>query len=211
MTTDRSTVLSSLGWLAILAILGSAALAPGPARAEERKQVLVLHSYHKGLRWTDAEDAGISSVLGTRPELDVHTEYMDTKRHPDDAHQRTLLALYRTKFRGILFAAVLATDDAAYAFAVANRELLFPHAAVVFCGANYYTDPEDDRLRDVVTGVLEDFDIPNTLRAALSLQKDVRRVVVINDRTVRSLRHHDRLSGGDHGYRASRPSRFASC
>ncbi|HEX9402769.1 MAG TPA: hypothetical protein VF912_21925 [Anaeromyxobacter sp.] len=81
----------------------------------------------------------------------------------------------------------------------------------LFCGVNNYTDPEDDRLRDVVTGVLEDFDIPNTLRAALSLQKDVSRVVVINDRTVRSLRHHDRLSGGDHGYRASRPSRFASC
>lgn len=92
--------------------------------------MLVLHSYHKGLRWTDAEDAGISSVLGARPELDVHTEYLDTKRHPEDAYQRTLLALYRTKFPGIPFAAVLATDDAAYAFAVANRELLFPHAAV---------------------------------------------------------------------------------
>src|SRR6266498_5095336 len=90
MTTERSTVLSSLGCLGILAILGSAALAPCPARAEERaeerKQVLVLHSYHKGLRWTDAEDAGISSVLGARPELDVHTEYLDTKRHPDDAY-----------------------------------------------------------------------------------------------------------------------------
>jgi signal transduction histidine kinase len=173
--------------LALVAAASALALAPRVSRAAERRPVLVLHSYHKGLRWTDSEDAGMSSVLAARPDLEVHTEYMDSKRVEGEAHESALLSYYQGKFRGVRFAAVLVSDDAAYNFALAHRAALFPDAPIVFCGVNYFTDPEDDRLRDVVTGVVEAFDAGATVRAAMRLQNDVRRVVVVNDRTVTGL------------------------
>ena len=39
---------------------------PAPGHSDGKKNVFVLHSYHKGLAWTDSEDAGIQSVL-TKP------------------------------------------------------------------------------------------------------------------------------------------------
>ena len=47
-------------------------LLPARALAQDMKHVLVLHSYHKGLAWTDSEDQGIRAALQARAgELEV--------------------------------------------------------------------------------------------------------------------------------------------
>ena len=52
---------------------------------QNRKHILVLHSYNQGLDWTDSENEGIASILRPRSrDIEVYTEYMDTKRFPDD-------------------------------------------------------------------------------------------------------------------------------
>jgi hypothetical protein len=66
-----------------------------PSYAQDKKRVFVLHSYHKGLAWTDSEDAGIQSILKTQDDIEVFTEYMDTKRVADARHYGILAELFR--------------------------------------------------------------------------------------------------------------------
>lgn len=56
-----------------------------PRMREGKKHILVLHSYHEGLPWVDSINAGIFSVLRTEKNLELHLEYMDTKRYIDQA------------------------------------------------------------------------------------------------------------------------------
>jgi hypothetical protein len=63
-------------------------------RANQRKHVLVLHSYHQGLGWTDRITKGIKSALhDTDQEIELYFEYMDTKRIYDDQHLQNLREL----------------------------------------------------------------------------------------------------------------------
>lgn len=48
-----------------------------------RNQVLIIHSYHSGLTWTDAVTSGIRDAL-SRSDSDIHisVEYLDARRYP---------------------------------------------------------------------------------------------------------------------------------
>src|SRR5690349_21761108 len=70
-----------LASIAVIFIL--AALIPLPAFGQEgpQKHLLVLHSYHRGYKWTDDITLGIEAALqGGGKTVSVHYEYMDTKR-----------------------------------------------------------------------------------------------------------------------------------
>ena len=44
------------------------------------KEVLLLHSYNKGLKWSDGISEGVNEVFSNYPEFEVTTEYMDSKK-----------------------------------------------------------------------------------------------------------------------------------
>lgn len=159
-----------------------------PAEAGDQRHILIVHSYHKGLRWTDTVDAGMIATLAQHKlAFEIHTEYLDTKRSSDEQHYLQMRDLFRNKFRTFRFSAILVSDDDAYTFMLRFRDELFPGVPVVFCGVNYFSDFTDDRLHDVYTGVVESFDIPATLRVALQLHPETRRVVIINDRSTTGM------------------------
>jgi PAS domain S-box-containing protein len=158
------------------------------ASADSRKQVLILHSYHKGLQWTDSEDDGIRSVLKTRQEqLEVHTEYMDTKRVADERHYGTFAELLRKKYGNVVFDAIIVSDEDAFSFMLRYHDALFPNVPVVFCGLNFLDASTIEKHRTGYTGVVEAYDIRNTLRTALKLHPDTYRIIVINDRSATGL------------------------
>jgi hypothetical protein len=81
------------------------------------KHVLVLHSYNKGLTWTDSEDDGIRSVLQKHAaDIEVHTEYLDAKNVFDDEYRRLFFELLKHKYASMTLGVVIASDDAAYQF-----------------------------------------------------------------------------------------------
>ena len=162
-------------------------LLPARALAQDMKHVLVLHSYHKGLAWTDSEDQGIRAALQARAgELEVHTEYLDSKTVKSEDYDRRFSALLEAKYASIPLKAVISTDDDAYAFYLRNRAL-FRGAPLVFCGVNYFQESQLKGREDLVTGVIEAFDIPATLETALRLHPGTKRVVIINDSTTTGL------------------------
>ncbi len=168
-------------------LLPCVALFHTDAVSHGKKQILVLHSYNKGLEWTDNEDEGIMSVLRSHlDDLEVHTEYIDSKRVDLSTFSSGYFRYLQKKYESTEFEVIITTDDDALNFMLWNRPGLFPGVPIVFCGVNYF---DDSRLKadHTLTGVVEAFDIPATLRVALRLQPETSKIVVINDRTTTGL------------------------
>jgi PAS domain S-box-containing protein len=168
-------------------------LAPAPpflnmGFCQVRKHILVLHSYNKGLDWTDNEDKGIASILEPHSlDTEIYTEYLDTKRFPDARRYPSFFDFLKQKYASTAFDAVICSDDNAFDFLLKYHNPLFPGVPILFCGVNYFNDSLLKGNRDMITGVVESFDIPDTLRTALRLHPNTSRVVVINDRTTTGL------------------------
>ncbi|WP_243361032.1 ABC transporter substrate binding protein [Fundidesulfovibrio terrae] len=172
---------------ALLAVAAMLLLSATGAFPQDKRRILVLHSYHKGLAWTDSVDAGMMSVLGAAPHVDVFTEYMDTKRVHESRDDARLADFLKDKYARVRFDAVIASDDDAFQFLLDKRATLFPNAPVVFCGVNFFDEDKLAGKRDFFTGVVEAYDVRNTLRTALALQPGTYRIVVINDRSATGL------------------------
>lgn len=181
--------------LAVLAV-AAVAVAPVSASGEEipHKHLLVLHSYHLGYKWTDDITEGIRAALRDEGKtVDVHYEYMDTKRTSDPAYFRLLAETYRYKFRGARFDVIIATDNDAFDFLIAYRDLLFPGTPVVFCGVNDFEPPQLEG-KKLFTGVNEAPDFRATIDLALRLHPDTRRIVVVNDTTTTGRALHEEIA-----------------
>jgi PAS domain S-box-containing protein len=162
------------------------ALSMGMATAAsdgEKRHVLLLNSYHFGMDWTDGETAGVQEVLGKsgRP-VELHIEYMDTKRLSNETHFDNLRQLLKYKYQNIRFSAILATDNDAFNFLKAYRGQLFGDVPVVFAGVNFFNDRMLDGF-DHVTGVAETIETDQTIALMHQLYPKARRIVVVVDDT----------------------------
>lgn len=170
---------------------------PGACLAGLQK-VLILHSYHQGLSWTDNLTGGMMPVLEGGDDLEIHVEYMDTKRHPPKDSFGFLEALYRDKYGSTRFDVILLSDNNALSFVVSRRETLFAGVPVVFCGINNYKAGLLRGYRDI-TGVTEDIDVAGTIRLARRLLPGLRNLVVVNDQTPTGLANQEKFQAAVNG------------
>lgn len=155
------------------------------AWSDEREpaRVLVIHSYHKGFAWTDDIMRGMDDVFSQSGlETEIYVEHMDTKRFQPEASFAYLEEMFRRKYRRIAFDVLLLSDNNALTFVLSRRDPLFPNVPIVFCGINNFHEALIDG-QLAITGVAEEIDVAGTVSLALRVMPDVRRFVVINDRT----------------------------
>lgn len=149
---------------------------------KDRKEILVLHSYHSEMPWVKLEEQGIKSAFQQEKQAVLFIDYMDTKYNIAPDYLDSLYKFYEQKYKGKKFDAVIVTDDAAYDFAVTYQQEIFPLTPIIFCGVNSFNEA-DIKEKEWVTGIIEDIDIKSTIDVALSLQPQVKKIVVINDET----------------------------
>lgn len=167
--------------IVLLLLLGS----PVPtvlASDSPNKQILLLHSYNIGYKWTDAITASVQKVLSKEQGFDLHIEYLDTKRHSSLKYLDFKLEYLNAKYEQSQFEVILCADNSALSFLLDNRKRLFPKVPIVFCGINSFT-PELLQGYDNITGVNEDVNIRKTIELMLSLHPKAERITVINDET----------------------------
>ncbi|HUU50530.1 MAG TPA: ABC transporter substrate binding protein, partial [Nitrospinota bacterium] len=162
------------------------------AYQHDHKHVLVLNSYHKGYVWSDKIMEGILSVLESeKKNIDIHIEYMDTKRIHDDTHFQNLYELIKHKFSGFKFDAILTSDDNAFHFLLKYKKKLFPDVPAVFCGIE---DFKEANLHKDITGVVEDYDLRGTINIALKLHPNIKEIFVISDKTRSGQIHIEKVN-----------------
>ncbi|CAH1210267.1 hypothetical protein PAECIP111892_03447 [Paenibacillus auburnensis] len=162
---------------------------PASVSAEELppKNVLVLHSYHKGFAWTDDQGAGIEETLKNAPEQPViYSEYMDWKRYPGKDNLKQFYQTIKLKYQSMHIDAIITTDDAALNFAIKYRQEILDNAPVIFSGIN---ELGVEGLHDLnnITGVIEKINPAHTVQMALEINPSLRKVYVLYDNTESGL------------------------
>lgn len=145
--------------------------------------ILVLHSYHWGFAWTDQVMEGMRAVLDASGlPLEIHVEYMDTKRQPPAKIFPLLVPVLAAKYHDTTFDVILSSDNNALDFLLEHGDALFPNVPIVFCGINNYSD-QLVASRANITGVAEDFDLHALTNLILELHPDADVIAVISDDT----------------------------
>jgi two-component system sensor histidine kinase/response regulator len=183
MDNCRVKFISCAALFLFLALAGPVSVRPAEATPHPTRHLLLLHSYHKGMKWVDDITTGFTQTVQDRfPGVEFHVEYMDTKRVVGAEHLENLYRDYRYKAARQKYDLVATADDAALRFALRHQRELFPDTPLVFCGVNNFS-PELIAGNQHVTGILEKLSVRETVETALALQPGMKRMYIINDRT----------------------------
>lgn len=171
--------ISSKNAVLFVLFLWSIAYAPSFA-VEPNKNILVLNSYHAGFEWTDDVLKGIHSVFKRNDRTDLFIEFMDTRRFDKKKYLEIVNTYLASKYVNdteTKIDLIICSDDNALDFLLANRREFFPGIPIVFCGVNPYNEGRIP-LQAGITGVIEQADIPSTLRIALSVRPNPRQFYI---------------------------------
>ena len=162
------------------------AIASPPAWADHR--ILLLHSYHHGLEWSDSVQSGIDAALRQSGDhVELVTEHLDAVRLGLTGHRDRYAPLFLAQLKAKLAAmpvnAVIVVDNPALDFFLAHREELAPGVPLVFCGINNY-QPEMTAGQALVTGVVEAPSFTETLETAMRLFPRATKLLVLGEDSV---------------------------
>lgn len=152
-------------------------------QVKEDKNILIIHSYHQGLEWTNNISRGIDNIFYKKSEYQLFYEYLDTKRNPSEEYMNQLYHLFEMKMSKMKFNAIIASDNAAFDFLSKYAEDLFPDIPIVFCGINN-AEKLIDKLRPNMYVLGEKADHMGTLSLMSKLLPDLKNVIIINDKTL---------------------------
>lgn len=165
----------------LVLIISSTAMAE-----KEKRNVLFLNSYQNGYAWSDGILDGARSVLAeSGVPIDLHIEYMDTKRFYTDKYLELLHEYYSYKYREYKFSAIIVSDNNALNFMLKYHDDLFKNVPVIFCGINdFHRSMISDPTK--YAGVLENPDVVSNINLALKFNRNIKNVIVISDKSVTS-------------------------
>ncbi len=179
--------------LILLHCLVIASLLSQEVSANDKKNILILNSYHQGYKWTDDETKGaIAALEPDKKNIKLFIEYMGAKWINDEQYILQLSELYRQKFHKMKFDVIIATDNDAFDFLRLYRNKVFGNVPVVFCGVNWFKD-EDLLGQTLFTGVNEDADIVLTVDLMLKLHPGTKNIYVVIDSTTTGLIIHKKI------------------
>jgi len=172
-------LMAKVSLLTLLAALLSNQFASA-APLQPAKKVLLLYSYQAVLPANLEWDTGIREALestGQQP-IEFHTEYLDLAHHPEETYLHSLIHLLQTKYSGKKIDLLIPVGELAYSFLQAHGRSLFPGSPIIFCAvAKQQLEPLKPPPNS--SGVVSWVDVQGTLAAALKLQPETRRIVVV--------------------------------
>lgn len=159
-----------------------------------KDKVLVLHSYHQGLKWTDDISLGILEVFKKRENVELHFEYLDTKRNVESAYMTELTQLYEAKLNNIPYKVIIVSDNNAFDFVKKHRNSFFKGIPVIFTAINDYSPAMIEGM-DNITGIAEAPDFQRNIEEILLYHKNIHNLIIINDNMTKTGQLNRKLVG----------------
>lgn len=156
------------------------------AVCKDNTNVLLLNSYHKGFEWTDNITRGIEDALKDTT-VELHVEYMDTKRYFDSTYQHLLLKLLHHKHKTNNYKLILTSDNNAFNFIQKYRDSIYGNIPVVFTGLNYVQKNELLGFTNY-TGINEKANIKDNILLIKNLHPYCDSIYIIVDNTTTGKR-----------------------
>jgi len=147
------------------------------------KEVLLLHSYHKGYAWSDDISNTIEEELFPYQDIELSTVYMDTKRISTPTYFKNLKNLYTEKFKKRNFDLIIVSDNNAFDFAIENKNTLFKNKPILFCGINNFDKEYFDKnnLHKNMSGIVEGVDLERNFELITTLHPNMKKLLILND------------------------------
>lgn len=131
------------GGLCLALLMTGICSLPVSAVALEKKNVLILNSYHQGFKWTDDITRGMLAALDpARSDTRIFTEYLNTKWSHEASYFRELSRFLRVKYGKVPIDLILCSDNDALDFLLEYRNEIFGTIPVVFSGINYFSSAD---------------------------------------------------------------------
>jgi len=163
------------------------------AQAPDSMKVLILNSYHQGYQWTDEIMEGIKSEFdNTDMIVELFIEYMDTKHYHSQEYFLMMRKLYLFKYQNTAFDLIIVSDNYALEFLKSYYDQIFPSVPIVFCGVDHFSDAMIADLPEI-TGVVEDYDLEETIDLALQLHPETKHIAVVSDSSIIGRIDHKRF------------------
>ena len=121
--------------------------------AHEKEKLLIIHSYHQGLLWTDELHRGITASLPIES-YDIYTEYLEAYRTPEISNQQVLDKLV-SYYSSQNLKAIIITDNTAYNLMQSIHDDYFNQVPVFFVGVN---ELPENILHSEYKGILQNSD-----------------------------------------------------
>ena len=131
----------------------------------QNQRVLLIHSYHSGMPWTDFQQKGFAETLrNSGRNVDLFVEYLDSLRYREQksAMRENLRRTLLSKFKNHPPDVIAVTDNNAMDFILDERPQLAPGVPIVFCGINGLSTDIRSRYKNL-TGVAEEASFKETL------------------------------------------------
>jgi len=154
----------------------------------EKKNILIINSYHQDFPWTKNIMSGLIKELGNSEyEINYYIEYLDAKRYDFPHYYKALKEIFQEKYNKttVKIDAIILTDNNAFDFYNNFSDEIFyeKNIPVVFCGVNNFNDNMIFN-RQIMTGVSEDIDIKGTLDLAFKIHSKYDTIAVISDNSL---------------------------
>jgi PAS domain S-box-containing protein len=154
--------------------------------ANSSKDVLLLHSYHKGYAWTDDISKEIERNFKDHKDIELTTIYMDTKRIDNYSYLADLAKLYKKQFEGRVFDLIIVSDNTALDFMIKYHDFLFKDVPVLFCGINNFDKSllDENNMKKFTSGVAEEVDLEKNFELISKLHPKLKDLLIINDTSI---------------------------
>ena len=154
--------------------------------AEERKQILIINSYHKGFQWSDILIGGIEEVFNQESKIDLTILYMDSKRIASPSYYQSLLDSYKIQLKNRKYDLIIPIDRFAYDFTAQNYHELFQDEPLIVAGLEQFSQNmlATYGLQDKVSVVFEKRAIDDIMHLITKVMPKLTKLYIINDKSL---------------------------
>ncbi len=161
------------------------------APAFANQNVLVIHSYHAELSWTQQEKEGIDQGFqNSDRNVNIFHEYLDLKRYPNVPHKQDFLKYLQQKYQETPIDILMVGDDPGLDLVLEYRRTFLTDVPLVYFGLNHVR--ESLLNNSGMTGVFETLSFEETFLEAVR-QTNSDGIILISDSTASGEANRKRL------------------
>ncbi len=152
------------------------------------KQVLLLQSYNKGLKWSDDLSKGVEEQLKKYINYELTTQYMDSKKNSSLEYKNIVHQLFLKKLKLQKYDIAIIADNYAIEFVLKYKEELFKNTQLIFCGLDKDLPGINvqEALDSNIPVILENKQVDTNIKFILNNLPLTQELYLINDLTLSS-------------------------
>lgn len=167
-----------------------------PVKAEKSDSngltdILLINSYHYTFKWTNDITNAVVKELPEADDYRISIEYLDTKRFSFLRQEVLYVEYLKEKYRTLDIKGIICSDNDAFEFVLKHGKEIWGDVPVTFCGVNELFKYDINSTN--YFGVEEEIAIAQTLELILTLQPDLKELIVVSDSTLNGILFADQF------------------